>query len=120
MPRLSPAWLLWLLPLAACAFPMGKSGPQPSQEAVAACRKRANHAFLAQNNGILYQQDRYQAVTRDSPYSATGLPFPNYSGLSREHEYDQDVDNCLNGGEGVGIIGDSPSPPTKGDAAPVP
>lgn len=120
MPRLSRALLLWLLPVAGCAFPIGKPGPQPSAEAVAACRKRANHEFVTQNHGILYQEDRYQAVTRDSPYSATGLPFPNYSRLSTEHEYDQDLDNCLNGGEGVGIVGDTPPPPTKGDAAPIP
>ena len=90
------------------------------REAVAACRKRADHVFLTQNRGTLYAQDRYAASTRDAPISGIGLPVPNDSRLSAEHEYDEDVNNCLNGGEGLGIVSDQPPPPLKGDAAPVP
>ena len=84
------------LTLAGCALPLQSRGPQPSEEAIAACNSRGDEVFLRQNRDALYKADTYQSSVRDSPYGGGTLTGTN-AGLSDQYARNQDVRSCLNG-----------------------
>jgi hypothetical protein len=92
------AILAALTGLAGCQIPFSTSSasPQPSPGAVAACDKRADQEFTAQNREAIYQADRYDTSLRDAPDSSSGLR-GSTAGLSDQYARSQDVSHCLNG-----------------------
>jgi hypothetical protein len=97
-----------------------------SAAARAACRSRADEVYLKQNRGEVYQADTYSTSTRDSPYTASGLPGITTNGLGGQYQRDQMEDDCLNASEDsrVQVTNPEPSVPAsdivRGTAPPPP
>jgi len=79
-----------LLLLAGCTFGAPSQQSRANQVTVAACRERAESAYVEQNRDLLYQNDN-----STTPYSAgpsTGIPT---HGLSSLYAHQQAVDDCV-------------------------
>ena len=115
--RLSFAATLALVALAGCAGPRPQTAATRSNAAsVASCRASTESSFNRQNRFLLSERS-----TTDAPFSTSGVTGITTRGLTRQYDYDTQLDSCLAraGASPAGNTTDAqPSGPTGTPVAP--
>ena len=113
----SLALALALATLAGCGSPRPQTAASRSNAAaVASCRASTETSFNRQNRYLLSERSN-----TDAPFSTSGNPGITTRGLSRQYDYDNQLDSCLaqSGATSRGYGTDSVlSPPTGTPVAP--